>query len=107
VQRYGNTLKTVKELPDFVLEILPPDDLTPLAADVSDENVHELEGDLQALRLVDLDAEGLSEYKPQLQRRGISYIGAAAVEAVMAAEEAKSKSVVSRSQVSLAGSSNV
>jgi hypothetical protein len=89
VQRYGATLKTVRELPDFVLEIKPPSGIT-LAAEYEHDGVHELEGDLQAFRLVDLDAEGLSEYRPQLQRQGINYIGAAAVAAQIAAEEAQS-----------------
>jgi hypothetical protein len=63
-----------------------------LAADYEHDGVHELEGDLQAFRLVDLDAEGLSEYRPQLQRQGINYIGAAAVAAQIAAEAAESNS---------------
>lgn len=73
VQRYGPTLKTTKELPDFVLEIKPPQGIV-LAADYQ-YNVHELEGEVQALGLVDLDREGLSEYKDQLRKLGINYGG--------------------------------
>jgi hypothetical protein len=74
VQRYGATLKTARELPDFVMDIKPPQGVV-LAADYQYNQVHELEGELQALRLVDLDREGLGQYKDQLQKLGISYQG--------------------------------
>ena len=67
VQRYGSTLKQPNQLPDFVLDIKPPQGIV-LAADYQYNQVHELEGEVSALRLVDLDKEGLSEYKPQLQK---------------------------------------
>jgi len=69
IQRYANSLKTPRELPEFVLDIKPPAGVV-LAADVSQSNVHELEGDLEALSLVDLDKEGLAEYRNQLNRIG-------------------------------------
>ena len=65
VQRFGNSLKSAKELPEFVLQIKAPQDLV-LAADC-EANFHELEGDVESLKLVDLDKEGLSEYKLQLE----------------------------------------
>lgn len=37
-----------------------------LAADSHNQDVHELEGEVEALKLVDLDREGLEQYKPQL-----------------------------------------
>lgn len=74
MQRYGATLKTARELPDFVMDIKPPQGVV-LAADYQYNQVHELEGELQALRLVDLDREGLGQYKDQLQKLGISYQG--------------------------------
>ncbi len=67
VQKYGSSLKTTEELPQFVLDIKNPDGLT-LAATHRYNPLHELEGDVEALKLVDLDREGLSEYKPYLQR---------------------------------------
>ena len=62
VARYGATLKKANELPPFVLEIKPPAGIV-LASEMTNCNVHELEGDVEALQLIDLDHEGLSEYK--------------------------------------------
>ena len=78
VQRYGTNLKTSRELPDFVLDIKTPEGIV-LAADYKYNNVHELEGEVAALKLVDLEREGLGEYRSYLQRLGISYVGAANV----------------------------
>jgi hypothetical protein len=72
VQRYGATLKTARELPQFVLDIKTPDGLV-LAADSQAQTFYELEGDVQALGLVDLDREGLSEYRAFLSKLGISF----------------------------------
>jgi hypothetical protein len=91
VQRYGSSLKTSRELPDFVLDIKPPAGVV-LAADYQYNQVHELEGDLQALRLVDLEREGLAEYRAQLQRLGINYMGQAAVAAELNATTAAAAS---------------
>ncbi len=68
VQRYNGTLKTSKDLPQFVLDIKTPEGLI-LAADQSNRcGMHELEGDLDALKLVDLDREGLGEYRSYLEK---------------------------------------
>jgi hypothetical protein len=67
IQRYASSLKTSKELPEFVLDIKPPASVL-LAADVPQSNVHELEGDIEALNLVDLVKEGLTEYRDQLNK---------------------------------------
>jgi len=72
VTRYGATLKQATELPEFVTDIRTPDGLV-LAANYRYNSLHELEGDLQALRLVDLEREGLAEYRSYLQRLGISF----------------------------------
>jgi hypothetical protein len=45
-----------------VSQVPTPDGLV-LAADFKQKNIHELEGDIDALGLIDLDHEGLSEYK--------------------------------------------
>lgn len=71
VARYGATLKTARELPPFVLEIKPPAGVV-LASEQQSNNVYELEGDVQALRLVDLDREGLGEYKQFVSRLNTS-----------------------------------
>lgn len=66
VQRYGTTLKEARDLPDFVLNIKQPQGVV-LAAEYQFNQVFELEGEVEALKLVDLDKEGLSEYKNQLR----------------------------------------
>ena len=65
VQRYGASLTTSENLPDFVHEIKTPDGLV-LAADYKYNPVHELEGDVDALKLIDFDKEGLSQYREYL-----------------------------------------
>ena len=65
VARYGQTLKTSQEIPDFVRKIKPPNGMV-LAADTVHRTVYELEGDVGALKLVDLDGEGLGEYRDQV-----------------------------------------
>ncbi|RNA15550.1 hypothetical protein BpHYR1_027025, partial [Brachionus plicatilis] len=72
VSRYGASLKQSGELPSFVTDIKTPDGLV-LAANYRYNSLYELEGDVQALRLIDLDREGLAEYRSYLQRLGISY----------------------------------
>ena len=69
VQRYGASLKKVNELPEFVLEIRPPQGVV-LAADYQQRSVYELEGDIHALSLIDLDREGLGEYRSYLNGLG-------------------------------------
>ena len=65
VAKFGETLRTCAELPDFVKNIRHPDNI-PLACD-QPPPVCRLEGDLDALSLIDLDREGLSEFKAYLQ----------------------------------------
>lgn len=77
VQRYGASLKHFSDLPQFVLDIQTPKELT-LAADYRYSSVLELEGELQAFQYVDLDREGLSEYRAQLERLGIKFNGSGA-----------------------------
>lgn len=70
VKRYGASLKPARELPDFVLDIKPPNGVV-LAADYQyngPQNTPELEGDVHALRLIDLERAGLGEYRAQLDR---------------------------------------
>jgi len=62
VQRYAHSLKPSKDLPQFVLDMQTPRGLV-LAADHKPKPNHDLEGDLDALKLVDLDREGLTQYK--------------------------------------------
>lgn len=65
-ERYGSMLKNSKELPYFIRDIKPPTGLT-LAAHSASSIPYELEGDLHALSLVNLESEGLNEYKNLLR----------------------------------------
>jgi hypothetical protein len=77
VQRFKDTIRDSNDLPKIVSEIPTPGGLV-LAADYKPKNVYELEGDLDALNLIDLDNEGLSEYKQYLKNFGKSGTNAAA-----------------------------
>jgi len=67
-QRYGSTMKHHRELPRFVLDI-PASEGFVLAADHSNQRAHhELEGDVHALKLIDLEREGLGEYRNYLNQ---------------------------------------
>jgi len=101
VQRYGATLKFARDLPDFVLDIKTPEGLV-LAADYTYNTVHELEGAFDALKFIDLDREGLSEYRAWLSSRGISFVGAAALQSSLAQYQVSSSS----SQFAAASSSS-
>ena len=71
VQRYGTSLFSSNELPDFVTQIKPPNGIVQ-AADQKRRLFYELEGEIDALKLVDLDKEGLGEYKEWLRNRGVA-----------------------------------
>ena len=71
VRRYGSTLKQASELPDYVHNIKTPPDVGVLAADKMSSAEHELIGELDMLRYVDLEKEGLGEYTRQLTEKGI------------------------------------
>ncbi len=53
-------------MPTFVTDIKTPEGVV-LAANHNYNTLHELEGDVDALKLIDLDREGLSEYKSYLK----------------------------------------
>lgn len=65
VQRYKNTLKSARDMPQFVLDIKQPQGIV-LAADYKYYGVHELEGAVSALNLIDLEKEGLAQYRSQV-----------------------------------------
>lgn len=64
-KRYGDSLLNAEELPLFVKEIPTPSGLI-LASEQAPQSNYNLIGDTDALQLVDLDKEGLKEYKPKL-----------------------------------------
>lgn len=65
LEKYGSSIRSASQLPDIVNEIKTPENLL-LAANVEYSGLHELEGDVDALKLVDLEHEGLAEYKNYL-----------------------------------------
>ncbi len=62
VKKYGRKLVKSSALPELVTE-LPTEEGYTLAAQFTNDDLYELEGDVQALKLVDLDAEGLADYR--------------------------------------------
>ena len=89
VSQYGASLKLSADLPQFVLDIKTPEGLV-LAANHKYSSFYELEGDVQALKLVDLDKEGLSEYKEYLAKlfSGASASGSASASSAAEASAA-------------------
>lgn len=65
-KRYNFNVRQ-SELPDFVLE-LEKDGIKLKKYHEEEDYVPELEGDIEALKLIDLDKEGLSEYKYLLNK---------------------------------------
>ena len=61
VAQYGASLKLASALPQFVLDIKTPEGLV-LAEGFKYSSVYDLYGDVSALKLVDLAANGLGEY---------------------------------------------
>jgi hypothetical protein len=78
VERYGATLKVHTELPQFVREIRPPVGVV-LAAEYQAASLLELEGDVNALSLINLEANGLAEYRSWLSSWSSSQSGASVV----------------------------
>jgi len=76
VQRYGSSLKAHTALPQFVLDIATPSDVGVLAANYTAKSLHELEGQLEGFQYVNLDNEGLSQYRSYLLSKGIRDLGA-------------------------------
>jgi hypothetical protein len=68
VARYGGSIVPSSNLPSFVSEIKTPNGLV-LAANYRPNHLHELYGDVHALSYVDLDREGLGEYKHYVQQQ--------------------------------------
>lgn len=71
--KYSDSLRDSSQLPDFAREIRPPEGIS-LASDLGFYSKFDLEGDLDALSLIDLDKEGLSEYKSVENQRSLSSV---------------------------------
>ena len=67
VQKYGSTLKSPDELPRFLRDIRQPE-FKPSSGSVALPNKIRLEGDVHALKMIDLDKFGLSEYKSLVEK---------------------------------------
>lgn len=76
VQKYGDSLQMHTSFPEFVLDIKTPSEVGVLAADYTYRSVLELEGQLEGFTYVNLDTEGLSEYREQLMAKGFRDLGA-------------------------------
>lgn len=61
--RYGNILISAKDMPSYVLDIPTPSDLVLAANYKPPEPFYELEGDLSAFQLFNLESVGLGEYR--------------------------------------------
>ncbi len=81
-RKYSSQLKSFEELPEIVRDIKNPEGIV-LAADYKYNALHELEGDVDALKLIDLDREGLSEYKSYLDGIFVSATNRPSVTSVM------------------------
>jgi len=79
VQRYGAELKVHSALPQFVQDIKTPSEVGQLAWEYKGSSaVATLEGQLEGFKFVNLDTEGMTEYRSQLMAAGIRDLGAGA-----------------------------
>ena len=100
INQYGSSIRQSTQLPDIVNQINTPNNLV-LAANVEYSGLHELEGDLHALNLVDLDKVGLGQYKNHLGKfigRPTSALGSP----ILATSAVVSNSVASASASAIA-----
>lgn len=70
--KYGHQLKKASEFPSEIRHLrAPTSDVGTLWADSKHGPTVKLVGDLHALALVDLEREGLGQYRDQLVRAGV------------------------------------
>jgi hypothetical protein len=76
VERYGVSLINHSEMPQFIREIRPFTNVV-LASEFVTSRLFELEGDIDALKLIDLEKEGLAEYRAYLtsMSKSVSFNG--------------------------------
>lgn len=84
-------------MPQFVNDINTPNEVGVLAADHRTKSLIELEGQLEGFQYVDLDKEGLSEYRSYLSNLGIKDLRAQQAEAEAAAASVPAQSYASAS----------
>ena len=95
VAQYGASLKLSSALPQFVSEFQTPEGLV-LAANAKNSSFYELYGDVSALKLVDLAANGLSEYASMVN--GHSDNASASLEAAFRAVDSNNNGYISLSE---------
>jgi hypothetical protein len=101
VAQYRDTLKSARELPEFVQHIKNQEGIV-LAAEKPEPTVcaFDLEGDVQLMKYVNLDREGLTEYRDILAKLGVNYVGDAEVTAWI---QRASQEMLARSRGQLGG----
>lgn len=75
IKNFGDTLKDPADLPSFVNEIKTPDGIVLAAHEpkkTTTNAYYDLEGDIHALDYIDLEKEGLGEYKSYLKQNNIN-----------------------------------
>lgn len=70
-KKYGSSLKSLSELPDFARKAKAPGGKSKGGCG----GVFKLVGDLEAFKLINLDEVGMSEYRSQLKKQGIKDLG--------------------------------
>lgn len=73
ISKYSTSLLDVTQMPEYVRDIRPTTTGLVLAADVAKSGqfqVPQLEGDVFALSLIDLEREGLGEYRGFFEKQG-------------------------------------
>jgi hypothetical protein len=66
MKQFGNSVIESSSLPQYILDIKPPEGITLAADNPTQTRAYELEGDVDALKLIDsdvLEREGLGDYK--------------------------------------------
>jgi hypothetical protein len=106
VQKYGASLKVHTALPQFVLDIQTPSEVGVLAANYQAKSSYELEGQLEGFKYVNLDAEGLSEYRAFLIAQGIRDLGASGSAAFSSASVASASAGFSSGSASVSASAS-
>jgi hypothetical protein len=70
IEKFGSKLIKPNEIPEYLREIPTPEGLAS-PNESTQTFLPELEGDLEALNLIDLEKEGLGDYKEYLERIGV------------------------------------
>ena len=97
VAQYGASLRLSRDLPQLVSEFKTPSGLV-LAVDSKWNELYELEGDVSALNLVDLNANGLSAYSQYIA--SLVDAKSAAVNAAFAAYDSNRNGFISQAEAS-------